>query len=202
MDDLEFVQRCVEGDKQSWGQFVDRYSRLIYNYIHSVLRLKTGSDFKNESVSDIFQEIFLSLTKDNFKKLKTYRAKNGAKFATWLRQVTINHTLDHLRKLKPLASLDEEDPEGFSLNDIFADDAVTVRDMLNCEERLAHLKDCIGGLDYDDKYFLQLYLDRRLKLEELRVFLGLSRPAVDMRKSRIVGRLRDCFRAKGFALDF
>ena len=39
-------------------------------------------------------------------------------------------------------------------------------------------------------------------LEELKKHFKLSRPAIDMRKSRLIERLRDCFRGKGFWLDF
>jgi DNA-directed RNA polymerase specialized sigma24 family protein len=47
-----------------------------------------------------------------------------------------------------------------------------------------------------------LLINRGLKPEELKEHLRLSRGAIDMRKSRIIERLRDCFRSKGFALDF
>ena len=63
-----------------------------------------------------------------------------------------------------------------------------------------HLEDCISRLDSDDRYFLELYLNRGFSLEELKGILRAARGAVDMRKSRIIERLRDCFRRKGFVL--
>ena len=108
MDDLEFVQRCVSSDKPAWDEFVERYSRLIYNYIHSVFRIKGINLSHQDNINDIFQSILLSLVKDNFKKLKSFRGKNGCTLASWLRQVTINFTLDYLRSLKTDISLDEE----------------------------------------------------------------------------------------------
>jgi len=201
MDELEFVQRCTKGDKQSWYEFVDKYSRLIYNYIYSVLNSK-GQAFTQDNIRDIFQEIFLSLTKDSFKKLKSFRAKNNCTLASWLRQVTINFTIDYIRRLKPLISIDREDEDGFSLKDILKDEAVSVSGQLEQEERSASLKDCIGKLEGDDKYFLDLHIYRGLDLEALRAHFGLSRGAIDMRKSRIIDRLRECFKNKGFRLDF
>jgi len=202
MDDLEFVQSCVKGDRQSWDKFVKRYSRLIYNYIHSILKLKGANQFKQDNINDLFQEIFLSLVKDNFKKLKSFKAKNGCSLASWLRQVTVNFTIDYIRKFKAIVSLDEENEEGFSLKDVLADDVTPVTDTLATEERLVHLKDCIDRLDADDKYFLELHINRGLELEELKGILRVSRGAIDMRKGRLIERLKECFRSKGFQLDF
>lgn len=200
MDDLEFIHSCVKGDRQSWDKFVDKYSRLIYNYIHNILSTK-GYAFSQQHIHDIFQEVFYSLIKDNFKKLKSFKARNGCSLASWLRQVTINLTIDYMRKFKPAVSIDQEIDEEFSLKDTLADDSPAVTDTLNYRERLENLKDCIGRLDSDDRYFIELHINRGIKLEALKEVLHLSRGAVDMQKSRIIRRLKDCFKGKGFALD-
>lgn len=202
MDDLEFVQRCVKGDRPSWDKFVDKYSHLIYSYIYSVLKIK-GAVASEESINDLFQEIFLSLVQDNFKKLKSFKAKNGCSLASWLRQITVNFTIDYIRKLKvSVVSIDEENDDEFSLKEIIADDSTPVIDTLSQKERLEHLKDCIEQLDRDDKYFLELHINRGLTLEELRRHFRISRGAIDMRRARIIERLRECFKSKGFQLDF
>lgn len=201
MNDLEFVRKCVQADKQAWDEFVDKYSRLIYNYIYSVLRIK-GSSCTEEDVRDIFQDLFLRLREDNFRKLKSYKGLNGCSLASWLRQVTINHTIDYLRKLKPTTSLDEEKGEGLDLKDVIPDKTPQARDILNSEEKVGHLIDCINQLQSEDKYFLELHLNQGLSLQELSGHFDISRGAADMRKTRIVQRLRDCFKGKGLWLDF
>jgi len=199
MNDLESVRRCVKGDKRAWDEFVERYSSLIYNYIHSVLKIK-GKTCAQDHINDLFQEIFLSLAKDNFKKLSTFKARNRASLASWLRQVTVNFTIDYIRRLKPAVSIDEETDDGSSLRDVLSSDSPSVTDMLSQEEKLKGLKDCINELGIDDKLFLELYLNRGLEPEELKVYFKVSRAAIDMRKSRIVERLRNCFEGKGFVL--
>jgi DNA-directed RNA polymerase specialized sigma subunit len=57
-------------------------------------------------------------------------------------------------------------------------------------------------LNNNDKYFLELYLNRGLKLEEIKKVLRISRGAVDMRKAGIMSALRDCFKRQGLELDF
>lgn len=199
MTDLEFAHRCVRGEKQAWDEFVDKYSHLIYNYIYSVLKTK-GFRLTQENINDIFQEIFLSLTKDNFKKLRSFKARNGCSLASWLRQVVINFTIDYIRKLRPVVSLEEEIDDEFILKDILADDSASIRDTIADEERFLHLKDCIDKLENDDKYFLELYINKGLSLEELKDMFRISRGAIDMRKSRIIESLRECFKSKGFVL--
>lgn len=201
MGDLEFVQKCTSGDSSSWNEFIERYSRLIYNYIYNVLITKGSPDVKTLA-QDIFQEVIHSLIRDNYKKLKSYKAKNGCSLASWLRVVTVNFTLRYTQKIKPAVSLEEEIKEGLSLKDTIAVDLEPAIDALSGHERLIQLKDCIAVLGTEDKYFLELYLNQGLGLTELKKALGIARAAVDMRKARIIQRLKDCFRSKGFMLDF
>lgn len=197
MDDLKFVQGCLKGSKQSWAEFISRYSRLIYNYIYSVLSVK-GYSASIEQVEDIFQEIFHTLIKDNYKKLSTYKAKNGCSLASWLRQVTINFTIDYLRKFKPVTSLDTPNEDGFSLGDTVEDLSAGAIEFLNDLDRRKTLQECISLLESDEQFFLELLLNQELSLEEIKDCFKIKRGAVDMRKSRIFQKLQDCFKKKGF----
>lgn len=200
MDDLDFVARCVRAEKDAWEEFLSKYSRLIYSYIHSTIRIK-GRIFEPSNVDEIFNEIILSLVKDNFKKLKTYRGKNNATLASWLRQVTINFCLAYLRKNKTvLVSLDDPVGQDMTLGEIIPLRSLSAAEELVRKDKFEHLTDCIKNLGLDDRFFLELKLSWDFSLEELKDYLGVSRGAVDMRQSRIIERLRDCFKEKGFQL--
>lgn len=201
MNDFEFAQSCIRGDKHYRNEFVDKYSRLIYNYVGCVLQQKNPHLATFENINDIFQEIFLSLFKDGFNKLKTFKAKNGCSLASWLRQVSINHTLDYVRKFRSAVSLDEEDENTLSLKDIIADSSPSVKVNLNNEERLFQLGECVRRLDTDEKYFVEFHIHRGLSLEAMKKVLRISRGAVDMRKKRIVDKLKECFKRKGFIVE-
>ena len=200
MDDLEFVQRCLRQDKLAWKEFLARYSRLIYNYIYSVLR-SAGSSCVEQHASDIFQEIISSLISDDCRKLRSFQARNGCTLATWLRQVTVNFTIGYLRRIKPSLSIDQEDEDGFSLRDVLKDTSAGAVEKIESNQRLGALKECIERLSERDKFFLELHFNRGIRLEELRGLFRESRGAIDMQKSRLIERLRECFRSKGFALD-
>lgn len=201
MNDLEFVRKCVNGDSQSWDEFLQRYSRLIYKYIRSVLSSKSSFSLIQEQVDDLFQEFFASLLQDDCRKLRSFKGKNSCTLASWLRQVAVNFTLDYLRKRKPMLSLDAENEDGSSLKDILADGSFSVPDLLTREEMLDGLKDCIGELDNKSKLLLELNINQGLKLEFLKDLFRVSRAAIDMQKSRIMDRLRECFKRKNFKLD-
>ncbi|RJO63708.1 MAG: sigma-70 family RNA polymerase sigma factor [Candidatus Omnitrophota bacterium] len=197
MDDLQFVQNCVNQNPGAWEEFLDKYARLIYSYIHGVFRYR-GRNASSDTINDIFQHILHSLVKDNFKKLRSFSARNGCSLATWLRQVAIHASIDYLRRSKPAISLDEENEEGFSLIEKLSDDSVPVQQILYNDELKEQLTECINILDEDEKYFIELHIRRNIALEELRIHLGISRSAIDMRKSRIVAKLRECFKKNGF----
>jgi RNA polymerase sigma-70 factor (ECF subfamily) len=197
MNDLGFVQSCLKGNKQSWLEFTSRYSPLIYNYIYSVLTVK-GRVISAEQVDDLFQDIFHMLINDNYKKLSTYKGKNGCSLASWLRQVTINFTIDYLRTAKLNISLDAADEDGFTLGGTLKDLSPGAVDFINDQERRKILQECISLLEPDEQYFLELFLNQRLTLDEIKEYLKINRGAVDMRKSRIFIKLQDCFKNKGF----
>ncbi len=201
MTDLEFARECCAGKVQAWQEFVKKYSRLIHSYIYSVLNQRNPNLATQENISDIFQEIFILLSKDSYHKLKSYQAKNGCSLASWLRMVTINYTIDYLRKTRLTISLDQENEDGLMLGDLIEDGSSSVLDQISKEDSLESLYDCISALSIDDRYFLEFYIARGLSLEAIKDTLAISRGAVDMQKSRIVSRLKDCFKGKGFVLD-
>jgi len=200
MDDLEFAGKCAKADKIAWKEFLEKYSRLIYSYINSTIRIK-GYVFEPSVIDEIFNEIISSLIQNNFKKLKTYQGKNKASLASWLRQVTINFCLDHLRKQKtPMVSLDAPVDDDMSLSEVIPYRGLTAGEELLKKEEVQSLTDCIQRLDLEDKFFLELTLKRALSQEELKNFFRVSRAVIDMRRRRIIERLRDCFKGKGFEL--
>lgn len=201
MQDLEFVRKIASGDRYSCEEFLNKYSRLIYNYILNTIN-SSNSPSLQSCVQDIFHDLFCCLMEDDFRKLKSFRAKNGCSLASWLRQVTINFTIDYLRRLKPSVSIDAQNQEGLSLKDSLEADSLNSPEILVAEEKAQSLKECIKALDADDKFFIELHINKGIKLNELKEMLGVSRGVIDMTKLRIIAKLRECFKTKGFVLDF
>jgi CHAT domain-containing protein len=66
---------CVKGDKSAWDAFVLQYSALVYHTIKKTLVLY-HTEASHDLVDDLFQEVFLSLVKDEFAQLRRFRGDN------------------------------------------------------------------------------------------------------------------------------
>jgi|YelNatPaOPRAMG01_1025707.scaffolds.fasta_scaffold42077_4 RNA polymerase sigma factor (sigma-70 family) len=201
-EDKRLIQRCIKADKQAWDEFIKRYSNLIYSYIWSVFKEK-GIPVSSSLVDDLFQDIFLHLIEDNFKRLSQY--KGNCSFSGWLKVVVINFILDFLRKRQiPHVSLEENinDTEGLTLEDTLKDDKQVPQDEIFLDnEMMESLSDCIKKLNSEERFFVEMHIYRGISLERLKTILRISRSAIDMRKQRIIQRLKNCFRSKGFLLE-
>jgi len=200
MNDLDLINRCIKSDSLAWKEFLQKYNRLIYSYIYSVTRIKAYV-FTPPVAEEIFNEIIASLIKNDFKKLKTYHGRNNASFASWLKQVTVNFCLSYFRyKKNNMVSLDEPIGDGLAFSEIIPYRSLSASEELLKKEENEHLADCIQNLELDDKFLLELRLRWEFSVEELMEFLKISRGAADMRYSRIIQRLRECFQEKGMIL--
>lgn len=198
MKDLELVAGCVRGDKRSRELFLEKYSRLIYTYIKVVVIYK-GASHAQQHIEDIFQDIFCSLFTDNARKLRSYQGRNGSTLASWLRQVTINTTIDYLRAFPyEEVSCDQGADDRHASRPVLRDKSRSPAETLLVEEQLNRLKECIESLDEQSKYFLDLHLYQGVSLQDMKEHLKSSRGAVDMYKFRLLNRLRECFKERGF----
>ncbi|MBL7081169.1 MAG: sigma-70 family RNA polymerase sigma factor [Candidatus Omnitrophica bacterium] len=197
-----FIQRCVNGERAAWDEFVDRYSRLIYNYILSVFKNR-GIKLSHETREDLYQEIFLHLVKDNFKKLRQFKGKHGASLASWLRVLVINFCLDYLKKKRIKTTYLEEkftEEGGLRLADVLSDRLPLADRVVIEQEKLEALSACISILNLKERHLLEMHIYQGIDLEFLRQDLGISRSTIDMRKQRLMKRLRKCFEEKGLEL--
>jgi hypothetical protein len=103
-----------------------------------------------------------------------------------------------VRRIKPSFSLETAGDSDDGLLGVLVDGADGAFDRLSAGETMTGLKDCVEALGGDDKYFLEMHINRGVRLDDMREHLGISRSAVDVYKSRLMGRLRDCFKRKGF----
>ena len=104
MVDVEVIKLCIEGKEKG--------HRILYEscapYVYAIIR----SYIYDESFHlDVLQETFAGV----FSKIETYNSELG-QFKPWLRKVTVNNCLLHLRNHKKLTTIDSI--EGKSLEDL------------------------------------------------------------------------------------
>ena len=90
------VDRISSGDSTAFQEFVDRYKKKIYYIAYDI----TGD---HDDAEDVSQEVFIKV----FRSLKTFR--RNAKISSWLYQISVNASIDLLRKKssKPEKSMDD-----------------------------------------------------------------------------------------------
>ncbi len=87
------VERFQNGEPGVFDEIVDRYRRHVYGLAYHFTH-------NREDAYDISQEVFIKV----FKSLGGLR--NGSTFHAWLRQITVNTCIDHLRQRPDEQALD------------------------------------------------------------------------------------------------
>lgn len=90
---------CLNGEKPAWDAFVLQYSSLVYHTIRKTLALYHAEP-RPDLVEDLYQDVFLNILKDDFRKLRQFRGDRGCSLASWLRVVASRLTIDYLRSQK------------------------------------------------------------------------------------------------------
>ena len=88
-NDIETIDRVLNGDTESFRLLVDRYERTVVRMISRI----TGD---NHGCEDLAQDVFLTA----FAKLKTYDPARS-QFSTWLLTIARNKTINALKKKRP-----------------------------------------------------------------------------------------------------
>jgi RNA polymerase sigma-70 factor (ECF subfamily) len=97
-NDQLLINRICSGDQAAFHDLVGRYKKKIYHLAYDI----TGD---HQEAEDISQEVFMKV----FRALKTFR--RDAKMSSWLYQITVNSSIDSLRRkstkpAKPMGELD------------------------------------------------------------------------------------------------
>ena len=95
--DKELLGECIQGNKEAWNAFVEKYTKLIYHTINRTFEFCNAVHLTQDS-SDIHNKVFLSLIENNYKKLRQLEGKNGCAVASWLSVVTKNLTINYIKK--------------------------------------------------------------------------------------------------------
>jgi RNA polymerase sigma-70 factor (ECF subfamily) len=92
------VDRFCGGDNDAFLELVSQYKKKIYYLAYDIMG-------DHQEAEDISQEVFIKM----FRSLKNFR--RDAKMSSWLYQITVNASIDSLRKKssKPKRSIDEFD---------------------------------------------------------------------------------------------
>jgi RNA polymerase sigma-70 factor (ECF subfamily) len=111
--DQELVRRCLDGDRAAAIGLVDRYERRLFNV---ALRMLGNVQDAEDVTQTVFGNVFVSL--------RSYDPQY--RFFSWIYRMTVNESLNQLKRRKPMVTLDEH--SSIPVRGIAADDALEAED--------------------------------------------------------------------------
>ena len=109
MCDRDLIRAVLDGVPEAGDEFVVRFTRFVYAILVRSFRLEP------EVADDLYQEVFLRLMQDDYRRLALWRGEGD--FADYLAPIVRNVALSHLRG-------SGRDPVGIGNDDLDFDERV------------------------------------------------------------------------------
>ncbi len=144
-EDLELIQAVLQGDRERFGELVERYQGRLVNHLFRMLR-------SVEEARDLAQEVFFKV----YQALDRYDPRY--RFSTWLFRVAQNAAIDRIRKRRlQTVSMDRQpDPEGGSRSWEFSADGPDPYRELRSHELSLAIQRAIEGLPWEYRELIVL----------------------------------------------
>lgn len=169
--------------QKRWGEFVARYERLITSCVLKVLR-RYGAVFSSEDLDDLVADVWVTLLRDDMKKLRQYDAERGFRIASFIGLVATNVTIDHLRARQADAQpLDQLTEEHVALTQ------PETRDVVEDREQAQLARAALARLSSDERTFVFEVFHSERSPEELARRLGVTTNTVYSRKFKVREKL-------------
>lgn len=158
------VERCRNGDTKAYRKLYDLYARAMFNTALRILNNRTDAE-------DVLQEAFT----EAFSNLNSFGER--ATFGTWLRRITVNRSINFLKKKRiPTTGLDEELTNGMQEDDPFDDSVMRYR--------INEIREAIQELPDGYRTVICLHLLEGYDHEEISQILQVSQVTVRTQYSR------------------
>lgn len=171
--DEMLVRRTLSGDKNAFGQLVQKYGSAAYGLAYHLV-----GNFSD--AQDLTQRAFIAAYE------KLCQLKDPSRFAGWFRKITMNICRMHLRKQKyRLISIEEIDERKL------VSPRPSVKDNLIAKEKKDLVAKAMASLSEQSHLTLTLHYLDGMSYEEIASFLGVTRSAVDSRLQRARKKLKE-----------
>jgi RNA polymerase sigma-70 factor, ECF subfamily len=165
----EWLTRALAGDAAAFGMLVRTHQRSVYS-----LALRMVSD--RQKAEDLAQEVFLQLHRN------LAAIESGAHLVFWLRKVTLNRSIDRLRREPQLETMPLAAAEGVASEAADCDPLLTRR-----------LSTLIAQLPAAPRAVLLLRYQEDLDPTQIARTLGMSINTVKSHLKRSLSLLRERF---------
>lgn len=179
IDEDEAIQACLNGKLEKFSLLYEKYAQKIYSFVY----YKT---FCRETAEDITSTSFMKA----LDKIKSYDKGKGS-FSSWLYRIAYNSVIDHYRKKKHHADIDEVwDLD--SGEDIAADAAE--------KESSEELRSYIAKLPEEKREVLIMRVWQQMSFKEIAETTGKSEANCKMTFHRLLKKMKKELPAELFSL--
>ncbi len=200
--DQDLIVGCIEGKRDSWDAFVERFSRLIYWGIFKALE---GTAFQESTdlCNEIFQEIFTRLVERD--ELNSLRELTSVR--KFLSVMTCRATLDKLKALRRQEKsrvdmekiiLNEESGEESVMETALEGAASNPADDVISKEREGVIGEVLETLSLKERACVEFYYVDGKAHREIGEILGMPQDTVSSIIRRAKEKLRLRLADKGF----
>lgn len=154
--DEQLIAAVLKGDRERFGELVERYQGRLINYLYRLLR-------NLDEAHDLAQEVFF----------KVYRALNRYdpryRFSTWLFRVAQNSAIDLIRKrrLRVVSMSVSDDEDGRDRDWEFPSEERNAYGDLRNRERGDAIQEAVAGLPWEYRELVLLRHFGELSYEEI-----------------------------------
>ncbi len=178
-EEQEWIREVLSGNKQAYGQIIDKYKNPLYG---TILRMTRNP----HDAQDLVQEAFIKV----YEQLDKYKATGS--FSSWFYRVAINHCMDQFRKKRHKQSdidteviQDNRHPEVLFLK----------------REKSRQLERLIATLPEDERMIILLRYGQELSYQEISDVLHLSLSDVRNKLHRAKKKMRKVAKREGGKYD-
>lgn len=183
-EELDLLRQVLEGEQSAWTRFCQRYESLIVGCVLRVMR-RYNATFNSEDLADMVAEVWVTLLRDDLRKLRLYDPQRGYKVASWLGLLATNCTIDQLR----LRASETTYLEDLSCVDSLLVDSSRPDAGLEAEEAARLAQRALGQLTREERQFVFHCFHEERNPAELARDLGIAVNTVYSRKFKIREKL-------------
>lgn len=173
IDDKVLIDRFLEGDESAFNLLFEKYKRKIYLIAYRLLG-------NHEDANDITQETLIKI----YKELKNFR--NESSLYTWIYRITINLSLNLLKKKKLRSFFDFEEVDEW----LFKDDRQSPELSFRENELSNKIQEALKKLPEKQRTVFTLRYYDELSYEEISEILGTSVGALKANYFHAVNKLQ------------
>lgn len=162
--DEQLIEGVINGNKLMFRKLVIKYEKRVY-----AVAFKTANDHSH--AEDITQEVFLQV----YRTLQSFKGEST--FSTWIYRITVNKSLDYMKKY-------EKTPIQYNESPLHITNFQTPETTLLEEEHKELVHHYIDKLPLHYKEVVQLYYFEELSYNEIALQLDIARKTVETRLYR------------------